>query len=151
MQFEIPMVSHQPSTSEQIAIVRESFAVVASDPEGSTMALLDNLFRHDPSLRYLFPEDLSDHRHRLISMIGFLVRRLDRWDRVEPHLRNLGHRHVAYGAKPEHFRSFYLALRDVLVDKLGVEIESPTMAAWTAFFQDVEAAMGLGAATVASA
>ena len=132
------------ATSQQITMVKESFAIIAADPDGATMALFDSLFRHDSSLRYLFPDDLSDHRHRLISMIAFLVRRLDRWERVEPHLRNLGHRHVTYGARPEHFKTFHLALTDVLVERLQVTQDSPTMLAWSAFFQDVETAMDLG-------
>ena len=128
-------------SSTQIALLRESFAVLATDAEIHNLALFNRLFELDPDLRFLFPEDLHPHWHRLVAMIGYVVRRLDRWDRVEPRIRNLGLRHTAYGARTADYATFERAIRDVIGARLGLSEDSPTMLAWSALFSTVSRSM----------
>ena len=78
------MKSRDLLSEGQVALLKESFSALAVDPETATMALFERLFELDPRLRFLFPEDLHDQKQRMMSMIGFIVRRLERWDQVEP-------------------------------------------------------------------
>jgi nitric oxide dioxygenase len=124
-----------------LALLKESFTHLAVDAEGATLALFERLFQLDPRLRFLFPEDLSDQKHRLMSMIGFVVRRLHRWEQIEPRLRNLGLRHVSYGAKASDYRTFERAMLDVLASRLNLSEDSETLRAWSLLFAAVSEAM----------
>ena len=128
-------------SQEELCLLRESFTLLAQDAEGATMALFDRLFELDPKLRFMFPEDLRDQKHRLISMIGFIVRRLHRWDQVEPRLLNLGLRHVSYGVQRSDYLVFKQAMIDILMSRLRLEKESLTIKAWSTVFEAVSATM----------
>jgi len=115
--------------------------VLAADAESTTMELFEQLFAIDPRLRFLFPEDLHDQKHRLMSMIGFIVRKVERWDFVEPRLRNLGVRHVSYGVSAADYASFEQAMLAVLKKKLQLDDDSEVLRAWSALFHAVSNTM----------
>lgn len=128
-------------TPHQRDLVQSSFAKLSADPDAATIAMLGRLFALDPGLRYLFPEDLSDQKRRLMSMIGLIVRRLDDWDHVEPRLRNLGLRHISYGVKPSDYATFGQAMQETLCERLGLGTGSEVLAAWAQVFQTVAETM----------
>ena len=56
-----------PST-EQIALVRRSFALVQPIAREAAVLFYDNLFQADPNLRPLFRGDMAQQGERLMSM-----------------------------------------------------------------------------------
>lgn len=128
-------------TTRQIDLIKESFARASSDPEPIVESLFDNLFRLDPGLRFLFPEDLSALHRRFGFMLGSLIHRLDRWDEISPRLQNLGVRHVAYGVQVRHYKVFGEALMATLLEHHHVEPHSDCASAWTALYELVTTTM----------
>ena len=62
------------------------------------------LFAAAPAVRPLFDStDLDRQKGMLLSTLVLLRRSLRNLDAIVPTLRGLGARHVAYGARPEHY------------------------------------------------
>jgi hemoglobin-like flavoprotein len=75
----------------------------------------DMLFERHPSVRPLFPNDLRQQRAKLTQMLAWVVTKLDRPLELVPALRELGRKHVGYGARPEH----YPLVREALIDAMA--------------------------------
>lgn len=85
-------------TPEQIARVRESWAMIV--PVISTVAgsLYERLFARDPSLRALFHNaDPTTQRRKLMQTLAVVVASLDDINALLLAIRALGYRHAAYG------------------------------------------------------
>src|SRR4029077_10310903 len=63
--------------SQQIALVRESFAKVAPISEQVAAVFYDYLFVIDPSTRPLFRDDMKSQGAKLMAAIGAVVKSLD--------------------------------------------------------------------------
>ena len=73
------------------------------------------LFERSPIVRALFPNDLRQQRAKLTQMLAWVVMKLDRPSELVPALRELGRKHLGYGARPEH----YPLVRDTLLDAMA--------------------------------
>ena len=51
-------------TPEQIALIQQSFAKVAPISEQAAVLFYDRLFKVAPSVRAMFPEDMTEQRKR---------------------------------------------------------------------------------------
>ena len=79
------------------------------------------LFERYPSVRSLFPNDLRQQRAKLTQMLAWVVMKLDRPSELVPALRELGHKHIAYGARPEHYPLVHDTLIDAMARTAGAE------------------------------
>ena len=68
------------------------------------------LFRIDPSLRTMFPEDLSAQKHKLTGAIISVVKNIENMSDIEPYLSALGKRHAALGITAEMYDTVGVAL-----------------------------------------
>ena len=80
-----------------------SFDLVAPRGDELIEDFYQRLFAAAPAVRPLFPDDMTRQRAMLLSALVLLRKSLRDLDRIVPTLRSLGARHVAYGAKPEHY------------------------------------------------
>jgi hemoglobin-like flavoprotein len=117
-------------TPEQITLVQSSFAKV--EPIAATAAELfyARLFEIAPEVKPLFKGDMTEQGVKLMSMLGTVVRGLNRLDALVPAAQNLARAHVAYGVQPEHYAPVGAALLDTLAKGLGDAFTSETKAAW---------------------
>ena len=84
-------------TSQQIALVRESFAKIVPASEQAAVLFYDRLFAVDPSTRPLFRGDMKSQGAKLMAAIGSVVESLDRIETMMDDLRALARRHGRYG------------------------------------------------------
>ena len=61
------------------------------------------LFERYPEVRPLFPPDLKALREQLAAAVSALVMNAEQFGALEPMLRELGERHVRYGAQEAHY------------------------------------------------
>jgi hemoglobin-like flavoprotein len=54
-------------TSDQIHLIRQTFALVAPHADAAASAFYKRLFELDPSLRPLFRPDLTEQGHKLMA------------------------------------------------------------------------------------
>src|SRR4051812_19410774 len=121
-----------------INILEESFDAVAPRGDELIEDFYARLFATAPAVKALFPEDMTRQRAMLLSALVLLRKSLRDLDRIVPTLHKLGARHVAYGAKPEH----YPLVGQVL-------IESMATLAGDAWLPEYESAWGLAFNVVA--
>jgi methyl-accepting chemotaxis protein len=130
--------------------LEESFDLVAPRGDELMDEFYARLFAAAPAVRPLFPEDMSRQKSMLLGALVLLRKSLRDLDAIVPKLRELGARHVAYGAKPEH----YPVVGSVLIASLAAlagDAWTPEYAqAWGEAFELVAAAMLEGAEGVAA-
>ena len=118
-------------TPEQITLVQQSFAKVAPISETAAVLFYDRLFEVAPSVRAMFPEDMTEQRKKLMGMLAAVVGGLSNLDSILPAASALAKRHVAYGAKAEHYPVVGATLLWTLEKGLGPDFTPEVKAAWT--------------------
>jgi methyl-accepting chemotaxis protein len=98
-----------------IDALEASFDLLAPRGEELVETFYARLFAAAPSVRPLFTGDQRRQRAMLLQALVLVRRSLRDLDALVPVLRKLGARHVAYGARPEH----YSVVADVLIASMA--------------------------------
>ena len=106
-------------TPDQVQLVQQSFAKVAPISEQAAVLFYDRLFEVAPSVKSLFPADMTEQRKKLMATLAVVVGGLSNLESILPAASSLATRHVAYGAKPEHYPVVGAALLWTLEKGLG--------------------------------
>jgi nitric oxide dioxygenase len=114
--------------------VQQSFAKVAPVSETAAVLFYDRLFEVAPTVRAMFPADMTEQRKKLMAMLAAVVNGLANLDSILPAASALAKRHVAYGARPEHYPVVGSALLWTLEKGLGEAWTSDVKEAWTAAY-----------------
>jgi hemoglobin-like flavoprotein len=122
-----------------------SFDLLAPKGEELMDDFYSRLFAAAPSARPLFPADLKRQKTMLLATLVLLRKSLRNLDDIAPTLRNLGARHVAYGARREHYPIVGAALIGSMAAIAGHEWKPDYERAWQAAFELVAATMLEGA------
>jgi hemoglobin-like flavoprotein len=104
-----------------------SFDLVAPRGDQLMDEFYSRLFAAAPAVRPLFPDNMNRQKVMLLGALVLLRKSLRDLDSIVPKLRDLGARHVAYGAKPEH----YPLVGSVLIASMA----AIAGAAWTAEYE----------------
>ncbi|WP_236516431.1 alpha/beta fold hydrolase [Sandaracinus amylolyticus] len=122
-----------------------SFARIASSGDAMISRFYTLLFERAPDARPLFPHDLEGQRHKLLHAIENVVAQIRAPERLVPLLEDLGRRHVAYGARREHFEQAETALIAALREH-DPRWDAPTEMAWRTAVSRLSEAMLRGMA-----
>lgn len=133
-------------TPDQIHLLRRSFAKIEPQASLAALAFYRRLFELAPQVRPLFKSDIESQATKLMDMIGLAVSLTDHPGSMESDLRELGARHIDYGALDAHYPVVGAALLDMLAEILGEEFTPATKAAWVEFYGLVSQKMMEGAA-----
>jgi len=137
--------------AREIARIRQGFSAVAADANRFTASFYARLFDLAPTLRPLFPDDLSNQRDKLKHMLAMLVAGLDRPVALKSTLAMLGDRHRSYGVVKTDFIVVGQALIDTLAAHLGEQFGPADRSAWTALYGRITAIMTMGTAHAVAA
>jgi hemoglobin-like flavoprotein len=118
-------------TPDQVALVQQSFAKVAPISETAAELFYGRLFEIAPSVKPLFPADMTEQRKKLMMMLATVVGGLGNLESILPAASALAKRHVGYGAKPEHYPVVGSALLWTLEKGLGDGWTPEVAEAWT--------------------
>ena len=131
--------------SLDLAALETSFDLVA--PEGDRLrdTFYERLFEAAPSVRPLFPDDLKRQKTMLLGALVLLRKSLRNLDAILPKLHELGARHVAYGARPEHYPVVGSVLIASMAEVAGDRWATAYSEAWSAAYEVVAGAMIDGA------
>ncbi|MEO6843511.1 MAG: globin family protein [Bradyrhizobium sp.] len=121
-------------TPDQVQLVQRSFAKVAPISEQAATIFYDRLFEVAPSVRAMFPDDMTEQRKKLMGTLAVVVGGLSNLEAVLPAASALAKRHVNYGVRPEHYPVVGGALLFTLEKGLGEGWTPPVAAAWTAAY-----------------
>jgi nitric oxide dioxygenase len=126
-----------------------SFDAIAARGDELMDVFYARLFAAAPAVKPLFAGvDLKRQKGMLLAALVLLRRSLRDLDAIAPKLRDLGARHVRYGAQPEHYpvvgEVLIASMAQVAGDAWTPEFET----AWTAAFGVVAGLMIEGANSV---
>jgi hemoglobin-like flavoprotein len=135
---------------ERIDLIKASFAQIEPVAEEAGVLFYIKLFKIDPELRRLFRGAMNEQGVKLMQMIGYAVRGLDRIDELIPAVQALGLRHAGYGVKDHHYETVGSALLWTFEAVLGPDFSDDTRDAWAEVYgllaQTMKDACGQGAA-----
>jgi len=137
-------VTAEPATLDLDAL-ETSFDLIA--PQGDLLmdTFYARLFEAAPYVKPLFPTDLKTQKTMLLGALVLLRKSLRDLDAIVPKLRELGARHVAYGAVPEHYPVVGSVLVDAMAEVAGTAWQPGYAAAWERAYGIVAGAMIDGA------
>jgi hemoglobin-like flavoprotein len=121
-------------TPDQVTLVQQSFAKVAPISEQAAVLFYGRLFEVAPSVKAMFPADMTEQRKKLMAMLAAVVGGLANLESILPAASALAKRHVAYGAKAEHYPVVGGALQWTLEKGLGEGWTPEIAEAWTAAY-----------------
>jgi hemoglobin-like flavoprotein len=121
-------------TPDQVTLVQQSFAKVAPISETTAVIFYDRLFEIAPSVKPMFPADMTEQRKKLMATLAVVVGGLGNLESILPAASALATRHVSYGAKAEHYPVVGAALLWTLEKGLGDSWTPEVAAAWTAAY-----------------
>lgn len=123
-----------------------SFDLVAPRGDELMDEFYRRLFEAAPAVTPLFAEtDLQRQKAMLLGTLVLLRKSLRDLDAIVPKLRELGARHVAYGAQPEHYPVVGEVLIAAMATIAGPAWRPEHERAWSAAFAIVAGAMLEGA------
>jgi hemoglobin-like flavoprotein len=127
-----------------------SFDLVAPHGDELMEEFYRRLFETAPAVKPLFARtDLKRQKTMLLGTLVLLRKSLRDLDAIVPKLRELGARHVAYGAVPEHYPVVGAVLIASMAHVAGPAWRPEFEQAWAAAFEIVAGAMIEGAESVA--
>jgi hemoglobin-like flavoprotein len=118
-------------TPDQVKLVQQSFSQVAPISDQAAVLFYDRLFEVAPQVKSMFPTDLTEQRKKLMATLAVVVNGLSDLPSILPAASALAKRHVAYGAKPEHYPVVGAALLWTLEKGLGSGWTPDVAGAWT--------------------
>jgi hemoglobin-like flavoprotein len=132
--------------SLDLKALETSFDLIAPRGDELMDEFYSRLFETAPAVKPLFAHtDLKRQKAMLLATLVLLRKSLRDLDAIVPKLRELGARHVAYGAQPEH----YPVVGEVLIASMAAVAGDAWRAeherAWGAAFEVVAGAMMEGA------
>ena len=80
-------------TPQQVQLVQQSFSKVSPIAGQAAVMFYDRLFEIAPETRTLFPQDLTQQKAKLMSMLGTAVANLHQLETILPAVKDLGRRH----------------------------------------------------------
>jgi hemoglobin-like flavoprotein len=126
-----------------------SFDLVAPRGDELMDVFYARLFTAAPAVKPLFAgTDLKKQKTMLLGTLVLLRKSLRDLDAIVPKLRELGVRHVAYGAQPEHYPVVGEALIASMAEVAGEAWRPEYERAWGEAFAIVAGAMIEGAESV---
>jgi hemoglobin-like flavoprotein len=134
--------------SLDLEALETSFDLVAPRGDELMDVFYGRLFEAAPAVRPLFPTDLRRQKSMLLGALVLLRKSLRDLNAIVPKLRELGARHVAYGAQPEHYPVVGAVLIASLAEIAGDAWSPRFEQAWAAAYDVVAATMLDGAGRV---
>jgi len=117
--------------SSSVKLLRDSFDALKPRADLLARTFYRILFERYPEVKPLFAHvDMNEQRKKLLQAISVVVANADKPDRLEEVATALGARHVAYGAKAEHYPAVGDALLAALATVAGPLWSKQLQKAW---------------------
>jgi nitric oxide dioxygenase len=104
------------------------------------------LFQLDPTVRAMFPADLTAQRQKLIDELDAIVASLGRLHELVARTTDLGNRHAGYGVEPHHYDLVLDALLYALTACIPQAMTPAATLAWRRAYHLIAETMMHGAA-----
>ena len=133
-------------THSNITLVKNSWALVSTLEMELVGGLFYNrLFEIMPEVKPMFSRTaIPEQSKKLLTMLSYVIAKLDKLDDIMDEVTKLARRHDAYGVKPEHYTAVGSALLWTLEQGLGAAWNEELELAWTDVYTVLAGAMMAG-------
>ncbi|QBC44396.1 globin family protein [Iodobacter fluviatilis] len=121
-------------TDKDIALVKETFALVLPIADTAAEMFYQHLFEIAPEVRPLFKGDMKKQGAMLMSSIKLAVDNINNPDVLLPAIQKLGERHAQYNVQEEHYTTVGQALLWTLEQGLADAFTLDVKKAWAATY-----------------
>ncbi len=128
-------------TPQQIELVQETWKDVAPISDQAADIFYGRLFEIEPSVRPLFPEDMTEQKKKLMQTLAVCVNGLKNLEAIQGAVQDLGKRHLDYDVKDEHYPVVGSALLYTLEQGLGDKFTPDVRDAWADTYQTLATVM----------
>ncbi|MBC7851665.1 MAG: hemin receptor [Chitinophagaceae bacterium] len=128
-------------TKDQIVLMQQSWNRVLPIKNEVGIIFYRKLFEAAPQVRYLFKDDVSAQAGKLVTMLGYIVTKLNRMDELLPEVKKLGERHQQFGAEPAHYELVGQCLIATLEEGLGENWTPEIRDAWITAYNTLKNVM----------
>ena len=126
---------------EQVQLVQQSFSKIVPISDQAAVIFYNRLFEIAPQVKSMFPSDMTEQRGKLMATLSAVVNGLNNLSSILPAASALAKRHVAYGARAEHYPVVGAALLWTLERGLGDSWTPDVANAWKAAYGTLSAFM----------
>ncbi len=146
------MTDKQIEAEARIALLENSFALLAGEGDALVECFYEELFKRYPDVEPMFADsNMADQQKKLLAALKLVVNSLRKPEVLVDALTDLGRKHVGYGARPEHYSAVAGTMLDVMADFAGEAWTDDIREAWTdALNQVAEVMIGAGEAEMAT-
>jgi hemoglobin-like flavoprotein len=120
-----------PLDSALVAELRATYEQVRAHDSRLAEIFYAKLFAAAPQVRAMFRSDPAMQAAKLMAALDIVVRNLDAGDANVALLAQLGRRHAAYGARPEHYPLVTGLLIESMHELLGSRFSTEHREQWT--------------------
>ena len=139
-------------TNHQITLVKNTWGMVASlDPVTVGGLFYNRLFEIAPPIRAMFRTPVAEQSKKLLTMIGYVINKLDKLEDIIDEVAKLAKGHVQYGVKAEHYSIVGEALLWTLEKGLAEHWTEEVKEAWVLCYTTLANAMIAAAEEVQAA
>lgn len=128
-------------THQQIQLVQSSWERVKPAAKQAGLLFYTKLFDAAPQVRHLFKPDISEQANKLVTILGYVVSKLNRMDELLPEVQQLGIRHHQYGAQPTDYEVVGQCLMETLKEGLGNQWTPEVQNAWITAYHTLKNVM----------
>lgn len=128
-------------TPNQVRLVQESYATVRGRGHVLAQIFYVRLFVIDPTVKPLFPADLTAQHAKLSALLDHVIIGLDDLTPLLSQIQDLGRRHAAYGVAERHYASVGAALIWALEVAGGERLPRAAREAWIEAYGVLSGAM----------
>jgi hemoglobin-like flavoprotein len=135
-------------TEQEIILIKRSWRILRDiNPVIVGDTFYSKLFADNPSLRKMFPKEMTLQYQKLMDMLSTIVARLDHFEKLTDDIVAMGKRHRGYGVKPEQYKYVGEALIWTLEKGLGADFTPEVKNAWIKCYSHLSAMM-IGASVI---
>jgi nitric oxide dioxygenase len=127
--------------TQQIQLVKDTWSYVIAKSDEAGQLFYNRLFEVAPGVKHLFKGEMKEQSRKLMSMVTYVVTKLDKLETIVSEIKFLAQRHSKYGAKPEHYSVVGECLIYTLKTGLGSRWNKETEEAWVAVYGVLSSAM----------
>ena len=129
-------------TTEQKDIIKNNWQKVSALDDAAVGSLFYNkLFELAPHVRGLFSRSVPEQSKKLMAMLHYMVRNIDKPGELSETISALAQRHVKYKVEAYQYAVVGTALFWTLSRGLGTDWNSDAEEAWVAFYSIASQAM----------
>jgi hemoglobin-like flavoprotein len=128
-----------------IQLIKSSWGWILIRRDKAADLFYDKLFQVAPSVRPLFPKDMTLQKQKLIDSISVVVNNLNKVEDVKETLMELGKRHRKYGAVTAHYAVVADVLIATLQEGMGDRFTQEAKVAWQKALNIINSVMIEGA------